>query len=611
MRKGSICTSIVQVVTCLFILSTSIFCAFAKKNDQPPQVECDLYMGESTIPHAGLGIFTSVEKKPGDSVGNGDVCIPLLELGWHNDGDDFFNPFSDYVWAGEVMGMKHEVMTGDIEAICPGLDCAINCNLALINVGKSTPLYDSSGLERRKDPSAGAITPYHNGTTFVTRKIPPGGELFKYYGDNWFTTRPQLFRYLPLSGDFPAAQRMLETFDTLFNNKDLYELMIFIRNQWPSRLLNALPATYDEALLALREDIGATYQPNATRSIEWLQENAKCVDHILTRPSTIEAAGRGGIAKRFLPKGTIITGSPVHHLPNRDFVNIYRFEEVNDRWEKREKIGEQLLLNYCWGHPATSVLLCPYGLGVNYINHNQTRANVKIQWAKHGMTSHDASWLVKTPEEMFQDRASHLAFDYVATKDILEGEELFLDYGDAFENAWQEHVATWSPEHAWADIYLDAHDWNERMRDTPLRTYHEAYHDPYPLTMQIRCHYNLVDISDWENERWVWSLSNYGYPCDIDARTHDPNTGKYLYTVNITTEPKDRWDDTKVKKYVRSDVPREAIRFFDLPYTTDMHLLNAFRHEMILPDEMLPDAWRNMNVPRQSDYYPGRRSDEL
>ena len=82
-----------------------------------------------------------------------------------------------------------EVGTGDIEAICPGGDCIINCNLALINAGKSNPVHDYAGLHRSKDPGAGAISPYHNGTTVVTRKIPAGGELFKFYGDNWYVKR--------------------------------------------------------------------------------------------------------------------------------------------------------------------------------------------------------------------------------------------------------------------------------------------------------------------------------------------------------------------------------------------------------------------------------------
>lgn len=80
-------------------------------------IECDLYLAESTIPHAGLGIFSAIELVPGDPVGGGDVCLPIFDLS--NNFPDTFNPFSDYVWAGEVMGMKLEVASEDIEAFCP------------------------------------------------------------------------------------------------------------------------------------------------------------------------------------------------------------------------------------------------------------------------------------------------------------------------------------------------------------------------------------------------------------------------------------------------------------------------------------------------------------
>jgi hypothetical protein len=45
-----------------------------------PPLHCDLYIAESTIPNAGLGIFTGVGKKEGDTVGNGDLCLPLIDI---------------------------------------------------------------------------------------------------------------------------------------------------------------------------------------------------------------------------------------------------------------------------------------------------------------------------------------------------------------------------------------------------------------------------------------------------------------------------------------------------------------------------------------------------
>ena len=73
----------------------------SNSGDPPRNLECDLYMAQSTIPNAGLGIFTAIERRKGDTVGEGDVCIPLIDLEWHH--PEAFYPFQEYAWAGEVM----------------------------------------------------------------------------------------------------------------------------------------------------------------------------------------------------------------------------------------------------------------------------------------------------------------------------------------------------------------------------------------------------------------------------------------------------------------------------------------------------------------------------
>jgi hypothetical protein len=184
-----------------------------------------------------------------------------------------------------------------------------------------------------------------------------------------FTTRP-VFDSLPLSGDFPKAQRLLHNFFTRVGRKhssirsiSYEDAIIPIQSIWDTRTLNALPKTYEEALVAREHDIGMTHQPNATRSIEWLAENGKCVDHISPGQSTIEGAGHGAFTKRDLPKGTIITGSPLHHLPMKEsFMPMHRtfyYDENAGAESKADIIGYQLLMNYCFGHSETSLLLCP------------------------------------------------------------------------------------------------------------------------------------------------------------------------------------------------------------------------------------------------------------
>lgn len=152
-------------------------------SDEP---ECELFLAESTLPNAGLGVFTGVAREKGEPIAHPDICIPFIDMYYHN-GDDFFpNPFKHYFWVGAEMGMASENDNEDNEAYCPGLDSDANSYPALLNVAKVTPKYDEAGLHRSRDPGAGARSPYVNGTTFVTRPISAGVEVFKDYGQSTF-----------------------------------------------------------------------------------------------------------------------------------------------------------------------------------------------------------------------------------------------------------------------------------------------------------------------------------------------------------------------------------------------------------------------------------------
>jgi hypothetical protein len=621
-----------QLVVPVAIIVLALTC---ESDSSPAPVQCDLYIAESTIPHAGLGIFTAVEKKVGDSVGEGDVCIPIFEAE-----NQIFphDPFSDFVWNGGSKGMGFETMGIDvINALWPGLDCAVNCNIPLTNVKASYPKYDGVGLHRSKDPGAGAVSPYRyrKGKANVIRDIPAGGELFKFYGDHWFEDRD--FTGLPLSPDFQRAEDLLQGFSRLGARKEIHEEMyraaLDIRGIWNnSRTLNALPRTYEDAQRAQVEDIAILHQPNATRSLEWLQEHGKCIDNIISGPSTIKGAGDGAFAKRYLPQGTIITGSPLIHVPFRNYTDVrYYFQEVEDDFQEDEddfqededdfqededdqdentQFGQQVLLNYCFGNPLTTLLLFPYGSGINYINHNQTLANVKIQWSADGTSAQDDSFFNLDPEQLGWVERPGLSFDYIATMDIQEGGELFLDYGDSWEHAWHEHVRNWDPSHVLTFVY-----WNKLTE--PIRTEDEEANDPYPDNVQLRCHCNLL-YSDWQQRELDWSRTSddkpeegyqaiypqagyqniYGQPCRILDRQDETKT----YTVEMDVDEElnyytipDDFDENETSR-IRSQVPREAIFFAGQPYSSDLHLPNMFRHELIIPDHMIPDAWKNNDM---------------
>jgi len=271
------------------------------------------------------------------------------------------------------------------------------------------------------------------------------------YGPNWFDFRYDIFGEIPMSDNYEEAQQLLRKLMSLNVGGDektlreLYENIIVkdgglrMSHKLPgssfgSRILNALPKQFDDAKWAAQHDVTDLHQPAATRSIEDLQQFGKCMDHIRNGRSTIKQAGVGAFATRDLPAGTVITASPLHHV-NQSFANIYSFRRANgtNEWVRvmDDVVGKQLVLNYCFSHRDSSIMLCPYGGGVNYINHNREAANVVIRWAENFSVLHNQTAVESGPFSMFSKReTAFLAFDYVATKDIAQDDELFLDYGN-------------------------------------------------------------------------------------------------------------------------------------------------------------------------------------
>ena len=65
-------------------------------------------------------------------------------------------------------------------------------------------------------------------------------------------------------------------------------------------------------------------------------------------------------AKRFLPKGTIVSGSPLLHGFEK---TLEMFHLHFNNGPVKDLDGSQILLNYCFGHHDSTLLLCPYGSG--------------------------------------------------------------------------------------------------------------------------------------------------------------------------------------------------------------------------------------------------------
>ena len=166
------------------------------------------------------------------------------------------------------------------------------------------------------------------------------------------------------------------------------------------------------------------------------------MDHLEEGKSTLPHAGRGAFTRRFIGKGEVVVPLPLIHVANRSDYDMYDrrlFEEGGiQRDQSKGPVHQQLMLNYCFGHASSTLLLCPYANVASLINHNQTLANAKLQWSAKALRSPE--WMEMPIELWAHGHFSGLALELVATRDLLPGEEVFFDYSDAWEEAWQDHL---------------------------------------------------------------------------------------------------------------------------------------------------------------------------
>jgi hypothetical protein len=165
----------------------------------------------------------------------------------------------------------------------------------------------------------------------------------------------------------------------------------------------------------------------------------QCLDTVREGTSTIPDAGRGAFATRDFRNGAVIAVAPLVQISDKE---IMQTKNVSSR----VTASQQLLLNYCFGHRKSSLLLCPTSQAA-MINHDSSRkANVAIRWARK-----DAGYYkdytsgpvedLQVDNDDFESYNTKLMFEYVAIRDIEAGDELFLDYGLDWGDALNDHLA--------------------------------------------------------------------------------------------------------------------------------------------------------------------------
>ena len=507
----------------------------------------------------------------------------------------------------------------------------------------------STLFHRRSDPGAGAITYHHTRYVTARRNIQPGEEILLGYGDSWFKSRRHKLGPIPITGDHAKADKLLKKFRAqvqeeqqdfkihahsnrtstrriitnsntrvLSNSSDREVLTsTAVQNMWEEFLVEQ-KRIYGEdstvlAALPSKEELGAVFQApslydwklsHLRRDMTWLEEHGVCADNFHMGPSTLPQAGNGAFASRSLRKGSVVLPVPLLHIPDRKILSMFRVDTnaTDDDGNRVAKVDfskpkpPQLLLNYCLGHRDSTMILTSSGTSFHWINHNQTLANVQLRWASPERSQHKPSILEKTVKEITEEvKSASLAMELVALRDIKAGEEIFLDYGDEWQRAWEDHVREWKPP-ASAASYVSAYEMNRDFPYHLFRTESEQDKEPYPSNLMLKFHKKfqaekdrtkfLEDHPDPVTEYDSGWQRAYSTECRVLERKKGAGS-RILYTIEI-------YDDNLHSEKVLEDVPQEAIFFQDRPYTSDQFLDNAFRHDIRIPDELFPEAWKNL-----------------
>lgn len=86
---------------------------------------------------------------------------------------------------------------------------------------------------------------------------------------------------------------------------------------------------------------------------------------------------------------------PLQHIPDAAVWNMHRIvdwsveglvkgEEYADTRDGMDRVvQQQLILNYCFGHPNSSMMFYPYGSQIHMVNHASppSKANAVLRWA--------------------------------------------------------------------------------------------------------------------------------------------------------------------------------------------------------------------------------------
>lgn len=390
---------------------------------------------------AGYGVFTTRDLDKGEHIiGRPDgVAIPV-ETSWDRSApkkfarNNFSNMWGNYIWGRGVPDHARYYAGEDVAEYQIAFGALPNhhCILESLDYVYPKPAYDDTMVDRFTDPGAGAFT-YSRGRQFtVSRPLSAGSEIFLNYGycqhEGGELHNPDWVDNVYVSSDYSEASTLI--WNSIRNKNaglkfDENGKLVPPPNV-PRLVLELLPQTREElatleANVKSKTDLSwylATHKSLQPHTPEWIRENGMCLENLLPFTSTLPHAGQGAFAQYHISKGDIVIPAPLLQVIDKDVLDIY---------SDGMRVGEQLLMNYCFGHPQSSFLLCP-DTQAELINHCSVRTkqcgrkgpNAAIRWSR-GWDPTSDEWREKTLAEIAKEPGRGLAFEVYALRDIQPG----------------------------------------------------------------------------------------------------------------------------------------------------------------------------------------------
>lgn len=619
----------------------TLFCALRYAYaSQENEDQCGLYLAissTSTVDETNWGIFAGKDYLPNTPIGYPEVGINVPNIRanafYVSDNEatmDYMDQiatfFETFFWVADTIGAKFEQSSGRAVAAIPGPGVLGGYNGKLTNAD-----WDVSALYNRpligensgkSHPGRGANTHFYNTQVVSKQQIAAGSEIFMDFGESWAeqktdeddfddddyekidATVAQLITFFEKHNESLDEDSKIEIYS--FVTKDVLKAAVGAAKA--RRIAQLLPPHPDD-LHKVQEAGGALVfkNPAIYRTVKWLNEFGLCMDKIRPGASTIPNAGRGAFATRAIKNGEMIAPVPLTHFPDKRILNMYDLSpNENGELEKQSDkiLNRQILENYCYSHPQSSMIFFPSGAGVPYINHHD-EPNAKLIWSSH--PNHQRLWLNLSPQQLVDDEhlSIGLLMEVVATRDIAPGDEIFIDYGSQWKEAWEKHLNEWQLRVQRGEIPqtwpLKAIDMNARYISKPFEIEVELS-DPYPENTMLKA---FLMLQDTDNEGTIDDPKIWDGTEDSGAYHHD-NLFSVSVVERVKVEDEDgimpyiytlRWDgsNSKSKSTYISEVPHKAITFVDKPGTSDQ-FFDSFRHYIGIPDEIFPSGpWRNLS----------------